>query len=421
MSGRTDGRAGGGGEPRVGGADLRAHAAALVDFSRASAVPGGSAWLDDDGRPTDRDVQLWITCRMTHCAALGELLGDPSCAALVEHGLDALLGPLRDDEHGGWYAAVSRTSLAATSDRKDGYGHAFVVLAASSAAAAGHERAGLLLEEALAVSERHFWEEGEGLVREAWDRSFGTCEDYRGVNGAMHTVEAYLAASDVTGDGAWRRRAARIARRVVHGWARANDWRVPEHFTARWEPLLEHNVGAPADPFRPYGATVGHALEWARLVLQVDAALRAAGEGGLPWAVEAATALAQRAVADGWEVDGAPGFVYTTDWQGAPVVRHRMHWVVAEALGAGVALERATGDPVWRRWTDRWWAYVDDVVVDHERGSWRHELDAANRPSSATWSGKPDVYHALQACLVGDLPLHPSFATALRQRREIDR
>ena len=41
-----------------------------------------------------------------------------------------------------------------------------------------------------------------------------------------------------------------------------------------------------------------------------------------------------RAVRDGWAVDGAPGFAYTTDWAGAPVVRTRMHWVAAEAIGA---------------------------------------------------------------------------------------
>lgn len=405
----------------VGGATVDDHARALMDFARASAVPGGSAWLDEDGRPTDRDLQLWVTCRMTHCFALGELLGDPTCGPLVEHGLGALLGPFRDEDHGGWFAAVSRSSGAPAVDRKEAYGHAFVVLAASSALAAGHARAGSLLEDALDVQEHWFWEEGPGLVREAWDRAFARCEDYRGVNAAMHTVEAYLAASDVTGDPRWRRRAARMAGRVVDDWARGNSWRVPEHFTAGWRPLLEHNADVPADPFRPFGATVGHALEWARLVLSVDAALRADDEVGLPWAVEAATSLAERAVSDGWEVDGAPGFVYTTDWEGRPVVRQRMHWVVAEALGAASALGRATGDPVWQGRADRWWAYVDDVVADHERGSWHHELDRSNRPAGSTWEGKPDVYHALQACLLPDLPLHPSFATALRERRRSGR
>ncbi|MEJ5945610.1 AGE family epimerase/isomerase [Pseudokineococcus basanitobsidens] len=414
--------------------DARARRAdALLRLLPGSAVPGGFAWLDDDGRPTGRDLPLWVTCRMTHCAALGELRGSLASGslasgslasgslasgslasgALVEHGLDALLGPFHDDRHGGWWAALARDDLTPTATRKEGYGHAFVVLAASSALAAGHDRAQALLAEALAVQEEHFWEEGPGLVRESWDAAWTSGEDYRGANATMHTVEAYLAASDATGDDLWRARAGRMAQRVVDGWARANGWRVPEHFTASWEPLLEHHADAPAHPFRPYGATVGHALEWARLVLAADAALSADGGEGLPWATEAAVALAERAVADGWAVDGAPGFVYTTDWEGRPVVDHRMHWVLAEAVGAAAALAVATDDPVWDRRAQQWWRYADEHLVDHARGSWRHELDARNVPASTTWEGRPDLYHALQACLVRDLPLHPSFATAL--------
>ena len=68
---------------------------------------GGFAWLDDDGRPElDRPVELWITCRMTHVFALAHLMGRPDAAELVDHGIAALTGRLRDAEHGGWCAAV---------------------------------------------------------------------------------------------------------------------------------------------------------------------------------------------------------------------------------------------------------------------------------------------------------------------------
>ena len=58
--------------------------------------------------------------------------------------------------------------------------------------------------------------------------------------------------------------ALRSTERVVHGWARERDWRLPEHFTADWTPLPDYNRDHPADPFRPYGVTVGHQFEWAR-------------------------------------------------------------------------------------------------------------------------------------------------------------
>ena len=152
----------------------------------------------------------------------------------------------------------------------------------------------------------------------------------------MHAVEAMLAVADATDDDAWRRRAARIAGFVVD-LAASYDGRLPEHFDSDWTPELDHNADQPADPFKPYGATVGHGLEWSRLLLTLDAALP--DDRLLP----TAELLFDRAVADGWEVDGAPGFVYTTDWSGRPVVPDRMHWVLAEALAAAAALHRRTG------------------------------------------------------------------------------
>ena len=65
-----------------------------------------------------------------------------------------------------------------------------------------------------------------------------------------------------------------------------------------------------------------------------------------------------------------------------------------------------------------WWAYVDRYLLDHERGSWHHELDPDNRVSGEVWPGKPDAYHAYQAAVLPMLPVVPSFATALRVRHE---
>jgi sulfoquinovose isomerase len=265
---------------------------------------------------------------------------------------------------------------------------------------------------ALAVSERHFWREDDGMVVEAWDRAFASCEDYRGVNANMHTVEAYLAAADITGDDVWLDRAVRITRRVLDEFARANGWRIPEHFSAAWEPLLDYNADEPAHPFRPYGATVGHSLEWARLVLHAREALRRRAREVDTWMLEAARELFDRAVADGWAVDGADGFVYTVDFAGEPVVRERMHWVVCEGIGAAAALEAVTGEERYSDAYQRWWDYAAEHLVERP-GAWQHELSAENGPSARTWSGKPDIYHSLQATLIPRLPLAPALAPAV--------
>jgi mannose/cellobiose epimerase-like protein (N-acyl-D-glucosamine 2-epimerase family) len=396
---------------------LAALRADLLRFACGAEHDLGFGWLDPSGRlDRTRPVELWITCRMTHVMCLGLLAGEPPAPGgpdrdelgrLATHGVHALSTSLRDATYDGWFAAVDASGPVA--DAKQAYGHAFVLLAASSGVAAGIAGAQALLEDALAVHEARFWDESAGLVVEEWDRAWFTLEDYRGLNANMHTVEAYLAVGDVTAEPRWHRRAARIAERVT-GWARANDWRVPEHHDAAWSPLLEHNRDEPAHPFRPYGATVGHGLEWARLLVAVDAALGDDAPAGL---VGAAVALADRAVADGWSVDGADGFVYTTDWAGQPVVRRRMHWVLAEAVNTAEALHRVTGEHRWADASERWWDYAERSLVDHEHGSWHHELDPENRPSDEVWPGKPDVYHAYQAALLPTVPLVPSFAAAL--------
>ena len=400
---------------------LAAQRADLLRFARGARHELGFGWLDDAGVvDAGRPVELWITCRMTHVMSLGLLAGEPPAlggpdgaelAELAAHGVRSLSSTLADEQYGGWFAAVA--AEGPVDDAKQAYGHAFVLLAASSAVAAGVPGAQALLQDAIDAHDRYFWDEEAGLVVEEYDRTWSALDPYRGINANMHTVEAYLAVGDVTGQPVFHRRAGRIAGRVA-GWARDNEWRIPEHFDASWTPLPEYNREVPAHPFRPYGATVGHGLEWARLLVAVDATLGAAAPPGL---VEAAVSLTDRSIADGWAVDGADGFVYTTDWQGRPVVRSRMHWVLAEALNTAQVLHRVTGDERYVDDLQRWWDYADRYLVDHHGGSWRHELDPTNSPSAEVWPGKPDAYHAYQAALLPQLPTAPSFAQALLERR----
>ena len=398
---------------------LEAEGRRLLAFARRSRHPaGGFASLDAAGGfDPAAPRELWVTCRMTHVFALAQLTGDPAAAGLVDHGVAALTGPFRDPAHGGWWGAVGPDGPVDTG--KAAYGHAFVVLAASSAVAAGRPGAEDLLREALAVLDERFWDDDAGMVVEQWDEGWSELEPYRGVNANMHAVEALLAAADaletVLGDeeaaGRWRGRAASVTERVVHGFAREHAWRLPEHFDDAWTPLPDYHRDEPAHPFRPYGATVGHWFEWARLALGLRAAL---GDGAPAWLLEDARALFDAGAREGWAVDGAPGLVYTVGWDGRPVVRQRMHWVLCEAAAAAATLWRVTGEEAYAAWHATWWTYADAHLLDRADGSWHHELDPANRPAAGTWAGKPDVYHAFQATLVPRLPVAPTFATALR-------
>lgn len=390
---------------------LVAETARLLDFAEGSWDPlGGYGRQDDLGiRAPGTPAELWITGRMTHVYALGEQLGHPGASELVVHGLGALHGRLHDDEHGGWYSEVDSGGPVRTD--KEFYQHAFVVLAAASSVIAGHWSAGGLLDESLALIDQRFWSRDDAMVYETWDETFTDLEPYRGVNATMHGVEAFLAAYDATGAEVWRDRALQMTGRVVRDFAAPNGWRIPEHFDSDWNPRPEYNSDRTDDPFRPYGSTVGHGLEWSRLCLHLHASL---GEKAPHWLVTHSRDLFERAVGDGWAVDGADGFVYTVDWDGTPVVRQRMHWVLAEAIAAAATLYSVTGEETYRQRYELWWDYADRYLIDREHGSWHHELDPSNQPAATVWPGKADAYHAVQATLLPQLPLRASVAAALR-------
>lgn len=383
----------------------------LVDAAVASKHPnGGFAWLDSNCQPLlDRPVETWITTRMTHVLSVGSLLGRPGCDALVAHGVDALRTLLNDRVNGGWFTSTD----ASVRDIKRAYDHDFVILAASSATVARSAGADELLDDALTIFEEHFWDDTNGRIVDVWNADWTVAEQYLGANANMHGVEALLAAADVTGNAVWLDRALRIAEWFINLQARFNDWRIPEHFSFSGDVLLEYNRDLPNDPFRPYGATVGHGFEWARLLLHLNASLVENGRKAPTWLVSAAKALFARAEADGWSVEGAPGFVYTTDWAGVPVVADRLHWVLCEAIAAASALLDATEDERYDECYRRWWGLAQTHFTDSANGSWTHQLDALNRPAASVWSGKPDVYHAFQACVLPRLPLAPSLAAAV--------
>jgi mannose/cellobiose epimerase-like protein (N-acyl-D-glucosamine 2-epimerase family) len=386
----------------------------LWRFGVAAVLPeGGFGWLDDDGRvDPSRPVEAWVSCRMTHVAALEVLAGREDAAAVLDHGVRALEATLLDRERDGWYAAVGAGGPVTD---KRAYEHAFVLLAAAGAVAAGHPGGEPLLRHAQEVFDAHFWSDDEAMVVDVWDRDWEQLEQYRGANANMHSVEALLAVHDVTGDRRWLIRALAITDRLVNQQARAHGWLLPEHYTPAWEPRLDYNRDEPAHPFRPYGATVGHLMEWARLTLHVRTAL---GSEAPDWMLDAARNLFMVAVRVGWEADGAEGFVYTTDFSGVPVVRARLHWVVAEAIAAAYALWDVTADEGYRTWYTTWWDYVNRLLLDRDRGSWRHELDEQNRPAATVWQGKPDVYHAYQAALLPSLGTITSFVGALAPHRD---
>lgn len=385
----------------------------LFAFGHKFPSPGGSAYyLGDDGTPwKERNRESYVTCRMTHVYSMASFLGHEGSENLVDEALRGLCGELNDKKNGGWYAGLNKDNEPLP--MKQCYAHAFVILAATSGILAGKAEAKGLLKEALETYDKYFWKEEEGLSSDTWNTEFTVEDDYRGLNANMHTVEAFLAAADVAKDEKYRVRCGRIIDHVL-GWAKENNWRIPEHFTKDWKPDLNCNKERPDDPFKPYGATPGHGLEWGRLITQWALSTYHGDAAGKAY-IEAAENLYNRAVEDAWNADGAPGIVYTTDWDGTPVVHDRMHWTLAEAINTAAVLYRVTGKQKYADDYAEFMQYLDEKVLDHVNGSWFHQMDRSNHVVGTVWPGKADLYHAVQATLIPYYAADTSIALAVKE------
>ncbi|OKL49962.1 AGE family epimerase/isomerase [Boudabousia marimammalium] len=404
----------------------------IIEVAKGSRVETGFGRLNRDGKlAPDSKVELWITARMTYVFCLASELGIEGATELAQHGISCLRKYQHDPVYGGYFGVIEPVpgngdEGVPTSDgaRKESYAHAFVILAASAGVCAGIPQSQELLDDALDISEKIWWESQHQRVQESFDRAFSESEPYRGVNANMHTTEGFLAAYDATGSRIWLDRAVAILDWTLNVQAREHDWFIPEHFSSDWAELPDYNRDQPAHPFRPWGYTIGHSFEWARLCLHARGALLERGEETPRWMLAAPLAILQQATKYGWSVDGQLGFVYTIGENLKPIVRERMHWVACEAIGAlAVTIKTLTEEgeqykeeiALLRKYYVSWWKYARDNFIAGP-GLWWHELTANNQPGIQTWPDKPDAYHVVQALLLPELPVSPNFAKALAHR-----
>jgi len=61
------------------------------------------------------------------------------------------------------------------------------------------------------------------------------------------------------------------------------------------------------------------------------------------------------------------------------------------------------------------WNFAARRLIDARRGGWFCQLDDELKPIPGYFAGKPDIYHALQACLI------PLYGTGGSLTREIMR
>lgn len=390
----------------------------LIKFTKGSFVPqGGFGYLDSFGKvdPT-KNRELYIQCRMIQVLGLAHLLELTEARQQIDHGVEAILDLFQDKVNGGFFNSITSDGAPAT-PIKLAYDHMFVLLAACTAKVAGSPRADELLGIIDSIIDTYYWDDHYKMMNNSWDLTFTHLDNYRGINANMHAVEALCAAFDVTGNEKYRQRAYLICRTTIDVFAKNNDWMLPEHFDEKWTVDKDFNIDNPADPFCPFGVTIGHLFEWSRLILQLQLQIKGTDLDD-SWIKPGALGLYNKAKQCGWSADGTDGFVYTIDWDGKPVVRSRMFWVAAEAVMTAYTLWVFTDDDQYIEDYSQWWSYIDTYVLDKTHGSWFHELDPQQAVVAHTWPGKPDTYHAFNACILEMYPMGTSFIGTVLQLRK---
>ena len=365
---------------------------ALVAFASRSKARVGFAFLRADGQvDLGRPLDARISARMTHVFALAQMRGIEGAAHLVSHGLAALTGPLRAP-NGSWYAEVVPTSESSATPVPRAVfsqrAQSAMIGAAAAAAMVGHEAARDLLADLEADQDLRWWDPSAGAVREEIEAQTGVCSPLRRLSTNLDTAQAYLAAWEATGERVWFDRARSILRLVGEIAARCGF------------------------------ALPGLGFKAARLIGQVYAILTHMGEKPGPWMIDTATALYDRALADGWTNEGVGGIVYTLDPAGVVAAPQRMHWVVCEAASAARVLAEVV-DP----------SRAEDLAVDYARaiawadsharagmGRWIHEVAPDGSVSMLVWEGRPDALTAARMLARGAAPIHLTVTGATAAR-----
>ena len=385
---------------------LMAQADALFDYFQTRAVhaEGGFIDLDPKGRPIKPENPIRPihgTARMVHCYAIASLLGRPGADDIVDHGMRFIWDRLRDTQHGGYFWSVNNDGPA--DDTKQGYGHAFVLLAASSAKIVGHPLADRMIADITEILTTRFWEDRHGAIAEEFSRDWVAVPNYRGQNSNMHLTEALMAAFEATGDKSYLDKAERVADLVIRRRAGEMGFRVAEHFDEDWQLDLNYKGN---EMFRPSGATPGHWMEWSRLILQ----LWVLGGKQQAWMPGASAALFKNAIDIGWDKQNG-GLYYNLDWNNQPVMPYKLWWPMSEGVGAAAWLNEHQPSAFHEEWYRRIWSTIAGKFLDHENGAWFEELSMELVPSHKLFAGKADIYHALQGCLI---PLFPAVGSITR-------
>ncbi|NVK29673.1 MAG: AGE family epimerase/isomerase [Gammaproteobacteria bacterium] len=371
---------------------LQDHIKATLAFYTPNAFdPSGgfNHYFRDDGsvyNPHHRHLVSSTRFVFNHAMA-ARYFGDSQHLDMARHGLDYLASH-HDDGHGFLWTLHDGQPEDRTMHC---YGHAFVIVAASTAMLAGIDTRAML-QRAFDIMETQFWQPQHGLYADEASAAFARQSEYRGQNANMHACEAMLWAYEATSERVYLNRAYTLASNICQRQARLADGMIWEHYTDDWQIDWDYNRDNPKHLFRPWGFQPGHHTEWAKLLCIL---YRFRPE---PWMLTRAQQLFNVAISVAWDPERG-GLYYGFAPDLSICDDDKYFWVQAESFAAAACLYQHTQLPEYLDWYDKIWQYSWQHMVDRKYGAWYRILNANNQKYSDEKSpaGKTD-YHTMGAC-----------------------
>jgi mannose/cellobiose epimerase-like protein (N-acyl-D-glucosamine 2-epimerase family) len=300
----------------------------------------------------------------------------------AELGLAFLREHFADRQQGGWFWQCRRDGHV-DDDRKDAYGHAFVIFGlAQYARAFRSPDAAALARQTLAVLQEKMSVAGApGFWRRA-TRNWQPDTSHLSQNPHMHLLEAVLSLHVVSDDNDVLASARALCRLAEHRFIHPQCGCLEEFFGPGWS-VLSDAQAAPVE--------TGHQFEWAWLLHRMadrtrDDAYRDLAGRLMAWGVR-----------HGWDRQHG-GIFNQCDRRGRPVRTDKTYWVQCEAFRA--LLYQALRDPAQPRdplaGTAR---FVWEHAMDHTHGGWFASVNRSGTPVNSDKGGPWKLdYHVVSLC-----------------------
>ena len=350
--------------------------------------------LDNDNQPLPSPLGLVMVARLlwTYSRAYREF-GDAGCLELARHAKRTLVELFADEIHGGFYWSVDAETRAPIEPNKQCYGQAFCVYALAEHHAAERDADSLARARSLYnLLEAKAWEPRTGGYLETFHPDWTPLAQMRlgaddldapkTMNNHLHMIEAYANLQRVAPDPAVKASCRRLLRVLADRILLPDAPRFGLYYDMDWRLL---------DPVVSPGHDIeGSWLLWEAAEIVGDADLKSEFK-------QRSIQMAALALETGVDQDGS---IFDEFHLENPRSETKCWWPQAEGVVGFYNAYQLTGDDRYLAASQRVWTFIQERIIDRQKGEWiwglRADGSRLEKEKAGPWKS---AYHNGRACM----------------------